>query len=184
MQQWWHIKIDSVKWTHLGYGLHYGYSSCDISIWRNLFAKHLGTSNKPFVAHCACLSLWTITHTIFQLFSKTKANTIELSTFFKSDKIENMYLSLLKNTWKHGKWSRQLPIPQRPQQNGEAKRKNKTLIRSSRAMIMTTSLQGSYMGELVIISCCLQNCSLRASITYQSEWKLVDIHEAKFKSLK
>ena len=49
-----------------------------------------GHLKQPFVAHCACLILSTITRTIFKLFSKTKAGKIEISPFFKSDKIENM----------------------------------------------------------------------------------------------
>ena len=57
-----------------------------------------GHLKQAFCGSCSHLIWSTITHTIFKLFSKTKADKIELSTSFKSDEIENMYLSLSKNT--------------------------------------------------------------------------------------
>ena len=123
------------------------------------------------MANCACLILAATTHTIFLIFSKTKTDKIELSTFFKCYKIEKYISITFKEYFKTWNLTPSTPYPI------DDSTHNKMGKLRERIRLLYVHLDHDHnditprviFGRAgVYTSCCLQNCSLRASITYQS----------------
>ncbi|GJX37844.1 putative ribonuclease H-like domain-containing protein [Tanacetum coccineum] len=81
----------------------------------------------------------------------------ESQVLLKVPRHDNMYSFDLKNVVPSGGIKREFSVARTPQQNGVAKRKNRTLIEAARTMLADSLLPTTFWAEAVSTACYVQN---------------------------